>query len=165
MVVILRIERAIDWLPKALQANRDQNPIPEGFWSAVMPTVEIFGTQRAAEMQVETVLGVLGAVEVFHSQVVSGRVRHYLSMAYSSNDSTPRKLRPGRIIPTATGFPFAGFRDQLEPIPGEDLAVRNVTVGPNQRIAVQSDAMGGAARMTITVVWVEYPLGESDRLS
>lgn len=160
----IRIERALDWLATALTANRTENPILESYWSAILPTVEIFGSQRASEMQVATVAGDLGAIEVFHSQVVAGRVRHYLSVSYSSNDSTPRKLMPGRIIPTAAGFPFAAFRDQIEPIPGEELAVRNVTVGPLQRIAVQSNAMAGAARMTLKVVWVEFPLGESVKL-
>lgn len=164
MVSILRIERAIDWIPAALIANRDSNPIPEGFWSAVMPTVEIFGSQRASEVQVGTVLGGLGSVEEFHTLVASGRVRHYLSMEYSTDDPGPTFLRAGRIVSTAAGFPFAGFRDDVSVVAGQHVAVRNFSVGPNQRAAVQANAMGAAARMTLEVAWVEFPLGESVRL-
>lgn len=164
MVVILRIERAFDWVPTALQANRDQNPIPEGFWSAVMPTVEIFGSQRAAEIQVATVAGTVGSVEEFHTLVPSGRVRHYLSMEYSHDDVVNHLLRPGRIIATGTGFPFAGIRDAVSVPAAQELAVRNFTVGPNHRAAIRAEAMAGAAAMSLTVTWVEVPLGETVRL-
>ena len=96
MVELLRIQRALDWLPTALEANRDQNPIPEGFWSAVMPTVEIFGSQRASEIQVATVIGALGGLEIVHTSVDPGRVRHYLSMEYSHFDAVPHLLTAGR---------------------------------------------------------------------
>lgn len=164
MVTILRIERTFDWLPTALQANRDQNPIPEGFWSAVMPTVEIFGTQRAAEIQVVTVAGTVGSVEEFHTLVPSGRVRHYLSMEYDHDDVVNRFLRPGRIIATSGGFPFAGIRDAISVPAAQELAVRNFTVGPNQRAAIRADAMGVGAAMSLTVTWIEFPLGETTRL-
>ncbi len=164
MVTILRIERAIDWISTSLIANRDSNPIPEGFWSAIMPTVEIFGSQRAAEIQVATVAGTVGSVEEFHTLVAAGRVRHYLSMAYDHDDVVNRSLVAGRIITTASGFPFAGMRDAVSVAAASPLGIRNFTVGPNQRAAVQADAMGGAAAMSLTVAWVEFPLGESVRL-
>ncbi len=164
MVTILRIERALDWIPTALIANRDSNPIPEGFWSAVMPTVEIFGSQRAAEIRVATVAGTVASVEEFHTLVPAGFVRRYLSMEYSHDDPVDRRLRAGRIISTAAGFPFAGMRDGISTAAGEFLAVRTFDVGPNQRAAIQADGMGAGAAMTLTVAWVEFPLGESVRL-
>ncbi len=164
MVVILRIERSIDWLPKALQANRDQNPIPEGFWSAVMPTVEIFGTQQAQEMNIITTLGSVATIEVAHTAVPAGRVRQYLTMEYEHDDPVDRRLVGGRTYTTALGFPFVGMRDGVLVAAAETLAVRNFTVGPGERAAVQASGMGAGARMTVTFVWVEFPLGEWTRL-
>ncbi len=164
MVTILRIERAIDWLATALTANRDSNPIPEGFWSAVMPTVEIFGSQRAAEIQAAVVIGGLGGLEIVHSVVPAGRVRHYLAMEYLHFDGVNHRLVPGRTFTTDTGFPFVAMRDGIDVAAVETLAVRNFTVGPRSRAAAQTPAMGGGARMELRLVWVEFPLGETVRL-
>jgi len=163
MARLLRIERAIRWMARTLTANRDPLPFPKGMTDQVNPTIDVFGSQRAGEAQVETVLGGLGAVEVFHDQVAQDSIRQYLSMEFSSDDAgvgAPRRLRPGRIFVTDAGFPFAGMETEIIGTAGELFAVRNFTVGPLQRAAVAADGMGVAARMTITVVWIETPLGE-----
>ncbi len=160
MVRLLRITRSIDWMAKALVANRDALPIPEGMVDLIVPNIDIFGTDRQAELQVATVNGALGALEVSHDPVDPGRCRLYLSMEYSHDDIVARRLRPGRIIPTAAGFPFAGMRDEASRTASQFLAVRNFTVGPGQRASLRVDALGGGARIIITVAWVEFALGE-----
>ncbi len=159
-MALLRIERAISWMARALTANRDGNPVPAGFIDFILPNIDIFGTQRMEDVQVATVVGTLGSIEEFHSVVPATRVRHYLSMSYTHDDVVDRALVPGRIIPTATGFPFAPLRDQLDMEPNRNFAVRNVIVGPLHRIAVRANAMGGGARMSMTVAWFEMPIGE-----
>lgn len=163
MARLLRIERAIRWMAKVLTANRDALPFPKGITDQINPVIDVFGSQRMGEVQVETVLGVLGAVEVFHDAVPDDTVRFYLSMEFSSDDAgigAPRRVRPGRIFATDGGFPFAAMEDEVLATAGQFFAVRNFSIGPRGRAACRADGMGVAARMTITVVWIETPLGE-----
>ncbi len=143
-----------------LTANRDALPFPVGITDQINPVIEIFGTQRMGEVRFETVLGALAGIEVVHSPVEPDEVRLYLSMSYTHDDPIARSLLPGRIIPTATGFPFAGFRDQETVPTNQNFAVRDIMLGPDHRIAARSNAMGIGARMAITVAWIEMPLGE-----
>ncbi len=159
-MALLRIERAIAWIAKALVANRDGNPIPAGFIDFILPNIDIFGTQRMAEVDIATLTGGNGSIEEFHTVVPSDSVRHYLSLTYSHDDPINRFLLPGRIIPTASGFPFAGFRDQEEMVANRNKAVRNIMLGPGHRIAVRSNAMGGLNKMSLTFAWFDMPIGE-----
>ncbi len=159
-MALLRIERAISWMAKALVANRDGNPVPAGIIDFILPNIDIFGTQRMAEVDLATVTGTNGSIEEFHTAVPDDNVRLYLSMSYVHDDPINRFLLPGRIIPTEAGFPFAGFRDQDEMIANRNKAVRNVMLGPRQRIAVRANAMGAAAKMSLTVSWFDMPVGE-----
>lgn len=159
MAKLLRIERAVQWIARTLSANRDANPNPEGVIDQILPVIDVFGSSRADQMQVASVSGALGNVEVFHSPVPAGQVRHYLSMEWSTDDAG-RRIRPGRIIPTAAGFPFAGMADEQAINAGEFQAIRNFTVGPNSRAAVTADGLGLGNRIRLELVWVEVPLGE-----
>jgi len=163
MARLLRIERAIRWMAKTLTANRDALPFPVGMTDTLNPVIDVFGSQRMGEVQVATVQGDLGGLEVFHTRVPEDRIRFYLSMEFDSDDAgigAPRRVRAGRIFATAAGFPFAGMQDEVLATAGEFFAVRNFTVAPGAFAACRANAMGGAARMTITVVWIETPLGE-----
>ncbi len=160
MARLLRIERAIRWMAKVLVANRDALPIPQGMTDQVNPTIDVFGSQRAGEIDVETVLGVTGQLEAFHTRVPEDAVRQYLSMEFQCNDPTSRRVRAGRIFTTAAGFPFAGMQDEVLAVADELFAVRNFTVPPLGRAAVRANAIAIGARLTITVVWIETPLGE-----
>jgi len=160
MARLLRIERAIRWMARTLTANRDALPFPRGITDQINPVIEIFGSQRMGEVQFATVAGALAGIEVFHTAVEPDEVRLYLSMHYTHDDPVARFLLPGRIIPTATGFPFAGFRDQLSVPPNNNFAVRDIMLGPGHRIAVRANAMGPGARMTIVMAFIEMPLGE-----
>ncbi len=163
MVRLIRIERSIEWPARALVANRDALPFPTGMLDLIVPQVDIFGSERIQEAQVATVLGTLGAVELSHDAVQAGSCRLYLSLEYSHDDAgvgAPRRIRPGRIIPTSLGFPFASFRDEILTNADELLAVRNFTVGPTQRAAVRVDAINVGARITGTFVWIEFVVGE-----
>jgi len=150
-------------MAKALTANRDALPFPKGLTDQINPVIDIFGSQRMAEVQVETVQGALGGIEVTHGPVPDDRVRFYLSMEFDSDDAgvgAPRRVIPGRVFPTAAGFPFAGMENDVLATAGERFAVRNFTVPPRGFAACQANAMGGGSRMTITIVWIETPLGE-----
>lgn len=163
MARLLRIERAIRWMAKTLTANRDALPFPRGITDQINPTIEIFGSQRVGEAQVATVQGDLGGLEVFHTRVPPDRVRFYLSMEFDSDDGTiegPRRVRAGRIFATAAGFPFAGMQDEVLAIAGQFFSVRNFTVPPGGFAACRADGMSAGSRMTITIVWIETPLGE-----
>lgn len=160
MARLLRIERAIRWMAKVLTANRDALPIPQGMTDQINPTIDVFGSQRMGEVQVATVLGGSGQIEVFHTRVPDDSIRQYLSMEFSSDDPTARRVRPGRIFVTDLGFPFAGMQDEVLATAGERFAVRNFTVPPRGRAGCQANAMAPGTQMTITVVWIETPLGE-----
>ncbi len=161
MARLLRIERAITWIAKTLTANRDSNPTPAGVIDQILPNVDIFGSQRIEEIQFETVDGALAGIEVTHGPVPQGSIRQYLSMEYRSDDLTAiRNLRPGRVVTVSTGFPFVGMRDE-HPAPGGDFfAIRNFTVPPGGFAAVTADAMAAGARMSLSLLWVETPIGE-----
>ncbi len=160
MVRLLRIERSITWIAKALTANRDANPTPEGVLDVILPNVDIFGTQRVAEMQFATVLGFLGNVEAFHTTVPAGFYRRYFAMEYSNDDPVAQELRGGMILSTPAGFPFVALKaDAL--IPQNQLVVlRNFTVPPLGRAAVSAIAINPAARLTLNLLWIEAPVGE-----
>lgn len=161
MARLIRIQRALRWIATSLSANRDANPIPSGYVDQILLTLDSFGTDRLADVQIETVDDTIGSIEIVHSQVPAGRVRYYSSMEYSHNDvGVPHRLRPGQVIPTPAGFPFASFRDEILAPDGDFLATDPFWLGPLARAAVRADAMGLGARMRITPVWIEMALGE-----
>ncbi len=163
MARLLRIQRAIRWMAKTLTANRDALPFPRGITDQINPVIDVFGSQRIEELQFAVILGGLAAVEITHGAVPIDQVRQYLSMEYSSNDPAGVDLRAGRVVPTSTGFPFAAMSDQVTAPANQTFAVRNFTVGPGGFAAVQATAMAVGARMTITVLWIDTPIGESLR--
>ena len=143
-----------------LVAPRDALPIPEGMTDQVNPTIDVFGSQRMGEVQFETILGGSAVIEVTHGPVPDGSIRFYLSMEYSSDDPAAVRIKPGRVIPIDTGFPFAAIRDDVVGTPGSFFTVRNFTVGPGGFAAVQAAAMAVGTQLTVTFVWIETPLGE-----
>jgi len=143
-----------------LTANRDALPFPEGITNQINPTIDVFGSQRVAEQQIETVQGALAGIEVTHGPTPEGSVRYYLSMEFEHDDPIARRLRPGRVIPTAAGFPFAAFENDVLAVQFQALAARNFTVAPGAFAAVRASAIAVAARLVMTVVWIEMPLGE-----
>jgi len=151
--------KPLEWIATTLRSFRER-PLPSTYTTEVRPTIDLFGAHRMAEVEVATVQGALGGLEVFHTAVPAGNLRLYLSMHYTQDDVVDRALLPGVIFRTTTGFPIAGNRDQLLVPPGRNFAVRNVVVGPFGRIACVTNAMGAAARMSIVVAWIEMPVGE-----
>ena len=153
MVRLLRIERAITWIAKALTANRDANPTPEGVLDVILPSVDIFGTQRIDNVRFESVLGALGDIEVVHSLVPIGFYRHYLSMEYEHNAVVPTLLTSGRVVaqPVIPFFPYAMM--QSEGVVGATVpgVIRNFLVPPNARAAARVTALGGGRRIS---TWV-----------
>ncbi len=160
MAKLLRIERAIRWIAKTLTANRDALPFPAGVTDQINPTIDVFGSQRMAEVQFRQTNGALGGIEVFDEEVPDETVRQYLSMDYFHDDVVNQVLTAGRIIRTPTATPFAGIRDSVSIPANTLLGVRSVTVGPRSFIAARSVAMGGGARIGIRCVFIDTPVGE-----
>jgi len=168
MVRELRIqprEGQLLWVPQQFNVQ-DFTPRIDSLLSTLLPTVEVFGTEKMAEVQYAEVLGALGAVEVLHTAVAGGRCRIYLVMEYWHDDVVNRELRAGRVVPEATaGFPFVATT-RSESLPGDTggtgvnrRVVRNITVGPGARTGARADAMGGAARVTLRVHFIDFQLG------
>ncbi len=165
MAKLLRITRAISWIAQALVANRDPNPTMAELTDVINPTVDVFGSDRLGEAFIETLVSPLGAIELVHSEVPgfpldASLTKHYLSVECFHDDGVNHLLRMGRIVPTATGFPFGGFIRNLSLAAGQTTASRNNILGPEQLMAVQAEAMGVAARLVMTIVWLQYPPGE-----
>ncbi len=165
MAKLLRITRAISWIAEALVANRDPNPTMAEVSDVIHPTVDVFGSDRLGAAFIETIVSPLGAIELVHTEVDglpmdAAQTRHYLSVECFHDDAVNHLLRMGRIVPTAAGFPFGGFIRNLSLASGQTTASRNNILGPRQLMAVQAEAMGAAARMVMTIVWIQYPPGE-----
>ncbi len=160
MARLLRIQRAIRWMAKTLTANRDALPFPAGITDQINPVIDVFGSQRIGEVQFEIVLGGVGNLEVTHGPIEAETVRQYLSMQYESDDAAGVNLVAGRVVPTGAGFPFAAMADEVTAPGNRIFAVRNFTVPPLGFAAVQADAMAAGAQMTLTLLWIDTPLGE-----
>lgn len=166
----------LDWYSKVLGIGATGGvpmPLIDRVWSTILPTIDAFGTEKIAQVGYAEVQGPVGNVELAHNAPLlvgpnAPRARIYLSMEYWHDDIVNRQLRAGRIIPEASGtFPFVGITNSVS-IAGDTgagggdnrLAVRNVTIGPNQRIAVRADQMGGGARLTLRVAFIEFQVGQ-----
>ncbi len=163
MVRLLRIERAITWIAKSLTANRDANPTPEGVVDVILPNVDIFGTQRIPELQFAQIAGIPGGLEVSHTRVPDGFYRHYQTIEYFHDDPVVggRGLRGGVIVATPAGlFPFVALKADSGVVANEHQVLRNFTVGPASRAAARIDVIAPGARLDITLLWIEIPVGE-----
>ena len=166
----------LDWYSKVLGIGASGGvpfPLIDRVLSTILPTIDAFGTEKIAQVGYAQVQGALGGVEVAHNAPLliganAPRARIYLSMEYWHDDVVNRQIRAGRIIPDSSGtFPFVAISNSLS-IAGDTgagggdnrLAVRNVTIGPNQRIAARADQMGGGARLTLRVAFIEFQVGQ-----
>ncbi len=164
--------RSFPWVQKALTPVI---PIlgPDTFLSTLIPTVDIFGTQRIDEQKFELVLGGVGNVEVFHEAVPPDRIRLYSATELTHDDTVNHWIRIGQIISPGPGsFSFVGLSSAAlrpgatSPEAGEGaIATRAIWVGPGNRVSGRAEAMGGGAQLALRLVWVELVLGESIRFS
>ena len=165
--------RSFPWVQKALTPVI---PIlgPDTFLSTLIPTVDIFGTQRIDEQQFQQVLGGPGNVEVFHEAVPADRIRLYSATELTHDDAGQTHwIRIGQIVSPGPGsFSFAGLSSAAlrpaatSPEAGEGaIATRSIWVGPGNRVAGRAEAMGVGAQLALRLVWVELVLGESIRFT
>lgn len=152
--------RSFPWLQRTLSPTI---PIvgPEVFSDALVSVVDVFGTSRLEEVQFDDVLGGLGVQEATHTQVPANRVRHYLAMQFSHDDTVLRELAPVMIVRTPTGFPATALRDAAQVGQNSIRGITNVVVPPLGFIGARSGGgIGVGARITLRVLWVEMPVGE-----
>lgn len=166
----------LDWYAKILGIGRGgfaPFPIIDAVLSTVIPTIDAFGSEKIAEVASAEQLGTLGAVELFHSAPLpigpnAPRMRIYLNTEFWHDDVLAHQLRLGRIVVSATGaFLFVALTPSVL-VPGDTgsaggdnrLAARNITIGPQQNLAVRADAMGGGARLFMRHVFLEMQVGQ-----
>lgn len=83
--------RAFDWIAKSLTSFRER-PLPGSYTTEVQPTVELFGSSRIPEYQVQELPGTLGSVEETLTQVADENFRLYLSFAAIHDDGVAHDL-------------------------------------------------------------------------
>lgn len=157
--------RSFPWIQTAFEPVTFGSP--DAVAGTLFPVVEIFGTQRLADVQFQSVAGVLGALEVTHDPVPPERARFYYSMTYFHDDATDRFLRP-IIVPHVEGtppFPQVALRDSIS-IPnvasgGRTLNINGVWVPPRGRIGAIAGNIAVGSRVSINLVWIELPIGET----
>lgn len=113
-----------------------------------------------ADVEQESISSLAGQLELTHEKVSSNRWRLYLSIEYWHNDTVNREIAPARVVETSGTFPIARFRDEISVAGDFRLAARQISIGPGNRIAVETRAIGAGARLFASVVWIELPLGE-----
>ncbi len=107
--------------------------------------------------------GGVGNLELAHTKVPEDSWRYYLSVEYHHDDVVNRLIAPARIIRIPAFFIPARFRDEIS-VPGNQiLAVRSISVGPGDRLGIETRQIGAAAQLFATVTWIDLPLGESFR--
>jgi len=156
--------RAFDWISVALRSFREK-PIPSTYTTEAVPTFDIFGNERIAEVQFEFLFSPLGAIELVGTVVPADRSRFYLSMAFLHSDTiaVSHSLQAIRVLNVGGVFPQLPFQDPSRN--GAALAnifytARNFTAPPESFAGVSADAMGAGARLFVTSAFIEYPIGE-----
>lgn len=138
-----------------------RNPTPSGYWELLSPTFDAFGTSRLEEVQTEALAGGVGNLELAHTEVPGDSWRYYLSVQYHHDDPIDRLIAPARIIRAPGFFIPARFRDEILVPANQFLAVRSISVGPGDRLAIETRAIAVGAQLFMTPTWIEMPLGES----
>jgi len=156
--------RPFEWLATALQTFRER-PLPSSFTPTVQPTFDLFSSSRIGQFQVENILGVLGAIEVFGPRVDVTKYRLYLSCDVFHSDAAAHKLLFNRVVPDAIlGFPTVVFATSDTGIVlDEHVAVQNILVPPDGRMACTVSlpaTMGGASRLQMRSLFIEFDIGE-----
>ncbi len=157
---MVEIRRQLEWIPRTFDA-RAGRATPSELAETLVGIFDAFGTSRIGEMQAEVLLGALGGLELIHTQVELQFWRYYISVEYSHNDGVNRLLAPARLVRGPTGALISRFRDEISVPANQRLAVRTISVGPGDFMAIETRALGAAARLRSELVWIDIPLGES----
>ncbi len=161
-----RIRRALDWIGRAFDTQGPRRA-PLDVEDQFQGTFDVFGSSRLGSLQVESFFGTQGgapgALEVAHSVVPSGFWRFYFSMEVWHNNAVAQILALARIVPSAgpPAFPIARFTSEFAP--GQDIRIAFTfqQFGPGSFLAAEGRNVAAATTVSMTVVWVELPLGES----
>lgn len=158
--------RAFEWIAKSLTSFRER-PLPGSYTTQVQPTLELFGSSRISEYQVEEQSGTLGSIEETFGEVAAENFRLYLSFAAIHDDPTAHDVLFMRVMPTREGtFPVLSYRVFPQLANGEWAATENILVPPEGRIGVtvrRPTSMNPASRITIEALFIDFLIGEPSR--
>jgi len=157
---MVEIRRQFDWIPRTFDA-RAGRATPSEIAETLVGTFDAFGTSRIGQMQTDVLLGGVGNLELAHDQVPLQRWRYYISVEYSHDDVVNRLLAPARLVRGPAGVTITRFRDEISVPADQRLAVRTISVGPGDFMAIETRAIGGGAQLSMRPVWIDIPLGES----
>lgn len=155
--------RPFEWVATVFQSFRDR-PLPASYRTEVQPVFDIFGSAQIGNFVLSVTAGDLGGLEAFDSKVPGDRYRVYLSASTFHTDiGVTHHITFNRIIPfTGLGFPVAPFDSgSIFATPAfQTFATANYTLPPESRTSVQSITMGVGARLFLTTLFYELPIGE-----
>lgn len=162
------ILRPFRWLATVLQTFRER-PLPGSYAPLITPTVDTFGTEIfGQEIESDSIQSALGGIELVHTRVPQGTIRQYISLEWFHDDlaGTLRRLQLIRVIERTGGFAqFAFHPDRVMDGDGggvdqERDAMQMVIGMPDEFLGVRATAMGGGARLTLRLIWIDMPVGE-----
>lgn len=175
--------RSFPWIQGALQPISPAS-FPTAVFDGVIPTLDLFGTSRLGEVQVEQVLGDPGGLEAVHDPVPQGVARYYVCANYwHQQDVTQFVFLSAGIVyrnPGTPAFPFVAFTGtsaEEGPTVGtpwkrgrvlgtanppfeQTQVLRGLWVGPGSRFAVRAGSIVNPQRLGFRVAWVDLALGE-----
>ncbi len=162
------ILRPFRWLATVLQTFRER-PLPGFYNPLINPTVDTFGTEiLGQQIRFDSIQGTLAGLELLHTRVPADTVRQYLTLEWFHDDlaGVLRNLSLIRVLETAGGFPQlritpTRFLDGDGGGADQQREARQMVVGmPDQFVGVSTTALGGGARLTLRMMWVDMPVGE-----
>jgi hypothetical protein len=155
--------RPFEWVATVFQSFRDR-PLPASYKTEVQPVFDIFGSERVGTFTFEVSIGVLGGLEAFGSKVPGDRYRFYYSAeCFHTDIGVTHHISFSRILPDPLlGFPSIGFDSgSVFSTPSfQVFSTRNVTLQPEGRMTCRVTTMGVGARLAISALFVELPIGE-----
>jgi len=154
--------RPFEWVATVFQSFRDR-PLPATYKTEVQPVFDIFGSERVGEYVIETGISGLGGLEAFDSKCPGDQYRFYLSAACFHSDSVVHTMWFNRIVPDPVlGFPAIPFDagPGFAFVPFQQMTTRDATLPPDGRMSARSLTMGAGARMFLTTMYYQYPIGE-----
>lgn len=170
-IFVLPFKRSFPWMARAFDPAYPSVG-PKGLVDVIVPTLDVFGTERLADVQHEdiTYTSVGGVQEVASSKVPADRCRYIITAEWwHDNAGSNVATRPGIVVsakPPSPAFPFTALQDTSTK-PGDTAAIgtnhwaiRRVWIPPNGFFAIQTNIPGAGPHIFLRFIYVEVPIGE-----